>query len=245
MDLPLIVFSHSEFSDILSAQIELNQDLHFSERILLINNGFNNDEIKSKFDKIIYYDQYLNYPKRLSLLNELDYKYVFFIHDIDLILESSNEFIEKIYNIVKTNKIDRVDFQNFMAYNENYPSIKIDGMDDVKLVKQTDSRFYPYNVNPSIWKLSTLLDIMGEEKIKDKDYRGIEEEYTQNYVSKYNIFKFYDIDNQLIGYYNCSKYFQYLHVTHGRELVPLGFKMSGEVNEKYKSIRNKFLQNRI
>lgn len=213
-----VVYSHSSFLDILNIQTDFL--LGKGHLTLFIDyNNLNLDEIYNKYDKVIFYNPNLNYAQKLlSCINQIEYSYFVFIHDNDILLYSDNKVINSLIFFLKINNFDRIDFQLSYDFHETF---KIEN-DDLFLVKticpftiEWKSR-YAYNVNPSIWKRETLIDIL--EKFSYKDYRNIEDEETQSYCKKFNIFKLSAKKIYRCGYFTCLEPFKYLHITHSQML---------------------------
>jgi hypothetical protein len=116
--------------------------------------------------------------------------------------------------------IDRIDLQcrrSWDLYNRERLSIEFDNL-NVELRAQKNINNYIYNVNPSIWKLNVLLDIM--ENFKNETYRTIENESVMKYCLKYNIYKLYSDNPIKCGWFSCLSFFQFIHITHKGKLLP-------------------------
>ena len=166
--IPYVVYSHTDYLDILKIQTEYLKNIE--NKILLINkSNFNIDEIYSNYDRIIFYDDSLPYAGRLTSLSELKLDYIFFTHDIDILINCDNVVIEKLFQIAKEKKIDRIDLQYYThGDSSDNISVSCNGY-DFYLNKQTNPSHYIYNVNPSIWKLSSFMEIMNT--FKNEGYR--------------------------------------------------------------------------
>jgi hypothetical protein len=218
--IPYVVYSHTEYLDVLNVQTDYLKD--YENKYLLINNNEIESEIFSKYKGIIYYDDALTYPSRLLSLNSLTFEHILFIHDLDIVISKNDEIIEKIYKKMIDENIDRVDLQydRDHRYNKtinNISQLYIDGCDDFYLNKQDCT--YSYNVNPSMWKLKSLLNIM--EIYKNDNYRNIENTAQQYCKDNYSIFKPYGEINYKSGYFECIYFFKFLHITHWGEYLPL------------------------
>jgi hypothetical protein len=147
------------------------------------------------------------------------------------------EFIENLKIIIEENEIDRVDLQYYSHSSDDI----IDMIDfNLKLIKQNNTQHFIYNVNPSIWKLESLIEVMSN--FKHDTYRSIEKIEVQNYCKKFNIYKLFSNNFIELGYFNCIFNYQFLHITHGGRLLPkINNGMNLEYNDKYKYIYNKYL----
>ena len=108
--------------------------------------------------------------------------------------------------------IDRVDLKHSPILTNN--NILIDG---VSLVKQLNPNSFIYNVNPSIWKTTSFIDLLSN--FRSKTYRTIEDIDTQIFCMKYNIYKTHTPSYLKCGYYNCTEFFKFLHISHSGTLL--------------------------
>jgi len=241
--LKFVVYSHTSFLEVLKIQIDYLKDV--GEMVLIINKNTENlEEIYTHFKKIIFYDDSLPYGYRLlNTIKEVPYEYFIFIHDNDIVFHIDEEKIKSMIIFLKENNYDRVDFQ--LAYD--FDSLRGHEIKDTELyyVKSsntdTTNKGYPYNVNPSIWKKDTLLDIM--DKFGFRDYRTIEHPDTQNYVVKYNIFKLFSKNKFKCGYFICTGPFRYIHITHSQKYLNISTLPIGscdDIKDEYEKIVNKY-----
>jgi len=207
-----VIYSHTEYLDILEIQMDfITGKGHLT---LFINrNNVNLDYIYNKFDKVIFYDEKLTYgQKLLSCLVQIDYDYFILIHDNDILINNDNNKMIWFLNFLRKNDFDRVDFQLAYDFDETH----IINNDDLYLIQSsnidTRAKGYIYNVNPSMWKRTSLMEIM--EKFNYKDYRTIEADEVQEFCLKFNIFKLYSRKKYRCGYFICLEPFRYLHITH-------------------------------
>jgi hypothetical protein len=234
MDICLVIYSHSDYDDVLKVQNDFIKDIPL-KKILFTNNEPN----KHNFDKVILYNDKLNYTKRTEqCLKQINTKYILFCHDIDVILQYNHFIISKLYDLIEKHNIDRLDLG--YAYN-NDKEETIDFDDKHRLIKNTNIKNYIYNVNPSIWKTSVFLNIMDKF---DESYRNIEN-VAQEYTSQFNVYKISTNDIVHSGYYNITNLFVYLHITYHLRLLSLGKNnLDPELKEIYKKIRENYKFNR-
>ena len=213
-----IIYSHSSYIDILRVQTDyIHKKNYFNLTLFINSNCILPTDIASKFDKIFFYEESLTYPSRiLQCLDKYNEEVFLFIHDIDILLEMDNDTISKMYNMMADSEIDRIDLKQTekIISNEN-----IILNDELLLIKQTDPNKYIYNVNPSIWKKKPFSDILS--RFSNRTYRDIEMIDVQNYCTKYNIYKLYSSLEKKCGYFNCSIFFVFLHISHSVKLLDL------------------------
>jgi hypothetical protein len=245
--LTYVVYSHSEYSDILYAQTHHLSS--YENKVLLIDKaGAELTDICSCYKQVLVYDDTLPYASRLLKLTELNLDYILFIHDIDIVVKKDDIVIEYLSELMKERDIDRID----LRYKNN-PNSR-----EMLLVEKNGSKFYlnrqdqysnsldsaglyAYNVNASIWKTSTLLEIM--TNFKDEGYRTIELQPTQTFCSRkgYKIYKFYWESYVNCGWQACMPFFQYIHITHNGKLLPVnGGNLNKSLIGNYLNILDQF-----
>jgi hypothetical protein len=228
-----VIYSHTDYLDVL--QIQTDYLSLIKNKTLLINkNEMDINHIYIFYDKIIFYDDSKPYPQRISeCLNQITDDYILLCHDIDIIININQKLITEFYNFLKNHNFDRIDLKHFdssetsLLYicddKENHLSWSVvskpNDDNQLYLAKQNDPSKYIYNVNPSIWKRDSILEIMNE--FPDKNYREIEQMDVQNFAIKYNIFKIFSKEKKECGHFNCIYDFIFFHISHSGSFVPL------------------------
>jgi hypothetical protein len=240
MNFNVVVYSHSEYSDVL--KIQTDYVLGFQNKFLLIDEKFNDEEILSKYDQIVRYDDNLPYSDRLLNISEINCEYILFIHDIDILINYSLDFLESCVSKMKEENIHRVDLQYYPKNSETKVT-KLNHQDNViELIKQENLNQFIYNVNPSIWKLDVFMNIMN--KFKNRTYRDIESMDVQEYSSQFNIYKLHFENYLQVGYYNCINEFIFLHISHyGMFLPKENNDLPDNIQKIYENIIEKYLIN--
>jgi hypothetical protein len=247
-----VIYGHTDYLDVLN--IQTDQMNLIDDKILFLNkNELEINDLYSKYKDVFFYDDSKLYPQRLSqCLNQINYEYILFFHDIDLILSVNNELIDKLTDFLSHHKYDRID----LAYAQKCESPVIyqcpinknvtewvttenfTDNDDLYLIKQTNPSNFIYNVNPSIWKRKTLIEIV--DSFPSKTYRTIEDFEVQVFCEKYNIFKIHSKDKKECGHFHCINGFVFFHVTHNGSFVPLNEKYSTIYGQSYHSVQNEY-----
>ena len=239
-DLTYVIYSHTDYLDVLKVHSDYLSS--YSNKILLINkNDFELDELYTKYKKVLFYDDSLPYASRLLILNQLNLIYILFIHDIDIIVKKNELILNNlVYEMIKHN-IDRIDLQyrhKKWIYDKNPLNLEIDSQKFI-LYHRTDITNYTYNVNPSIWKLSSFISIMS--RFRNETYRSIENSTIQDACAKE--FKTYGIyAEQFInsGWFGCVEWFQYIHILKkGMSLPPTNNNLDGCLLNDYNNIINR------
>jgi hypothetical protein len=236
-----------------------------SKTLLINSNSLVLDEIYSNYEKVVFYDDSLPYAGRFLALNEIvdTHEYVILLHDIDILLSKNDETLERILEIMKEERIDRVDFQldgnppHTGDWYEHVMDIETkEILERRELIIDSTKRYlsfrtnggYLYNVNPSFWKLKTFLNMMSE--FRHCTYRNIEpDDNLQNWVRKNcKIYQLYSLmeNRRKCGYFVCLDFFQFLHITHHGRLIPRDpagqhYSLSEFASENYEFIYENFL----
>lgn len=236
-----VVYSNTEYADILEIQTDYVTANH-SNCVLFINkNSLKLDNIYSKYNQVHFYNDEDSYATRLhTCINQLDSEYFLLLHDIDILLHSDNNIVNLIYQAMLVEKIDRVD----LKYTDNLGSSIVYDLSEyvgqgVFLVKQEDIYGYIYNVNPSIWKRSCLLEILSN--FSDKGYRNIEDLDVQIFCRQFNICKLHTDTYTECGHFSCVDFFKYFHISHGGKLVPLNSNYTTVYGQSYIDVKEYYI----
>jgi hypothetical protein len=236
----LVVYSHSEFSDILNIQHDYIKNINVRKILFIdkLNENYDN------FNDVYIYDTNLNYSKRIfNCLNisNIDTKYILFIHDNDIILNTNHEYLLSLIAISCNKNIDRID----LKYSDMCENVKNLTFKDTTLVKNENINDYNYNVNPSLWKLDSLVKLMNEYNYS---YRDIENINVQKFcLLNFNMYKIFTYFKINAGWYVTTKFFTFLHITHGGMCLPIDNKnnhLDEQIHKEYIDIINKYKFNR-
>jgi len=253
-----VIYGHTDYIDVLNIQTDYAQNR--GHLTLFINdNNLELKELYKKYNEIVFYDDKETYASRvLSCLRKIEYDYILFIHDIDIILKSDNRLIEKLFEFLKTNNFDRVDLKYSDKISPSTNLIKINNLEDISqwepvtsgeiekkttvtyLIEQDDVTNYIYNVNPSIWKRESFIDLLSS--FKHKNYRTIEDMDVQVYSKKFKIFKMFSNKKLDCGYFQCLESFVYLHISHNGKLLPLNMNFVTVYGQSYSDISNEYIK---
>lgn len=207
-----VIYSHSSYSDVFRVQNEYIKNIK-EEKILLIDKL--DETVKHNFNKVIFYDDKVNYTKRLyNCLKQLsNIKYIIFCHDNDIIIKKSDTDLNQLIDLMDKNNIDRLDLQHKRDSNQ-----KIKLSNEINLIKNEDIKYYIYNVNPCIYRLDKFVKFC---ETFDYSYRDVEE-YVQTYtLENLNTYYLNSIKPINGGYFTVTGIFTYLHITHSGYLMPV------------------------
>jgi hypothetical protein len=114
-------------------------------------------------------------------------------------------------------------------------------IDNIELRKQDNENNYIYNVNPSIWKLSSLMSVM--KTFSNETYRTIELMPTQLYCKQFNVYKLYSDKYINCGWFSCLEIFEFIHITHHGKLLPKVYNnLDAKLVNDYTNIIEKILK---
>jgi hypothetical protein len=253
-----VIYGHTDYLDVLNIQTDYSQNK--GHLTLFINeNNLELTDLYEKYNEVVFYDDKDTYATRvLSCLKKINYDYILLIHDIDIILKSDDRTIEKLFDFLRTNNFDRVDLKFSDKINQSTKLIKINNLVDISkweqisineiekknnipyLIDQDDVTNYIYNVNPSIWKRESFIDLLSN--FRHKNYRTIEELDVQEYSKKFKIFKMFSNKKLNCGYFQCLESFVYLHISHNGKLLPLNMNFVTVYGQSYGDISNEYIK---
>jgi hypothetical protein len=236
-----IVYSNTDYLDILQIQSEYFNSA-FKNTILFLNdNSLDLKNLYDKYKKVIHYDNNLTYASRLlNCILNLNSDYILLTHDIDILLSVNNSIIDQLFNFARLNSWDRIDLKYTQVENPSlFPSVGKEN-DLYYLIDQTEPSEYLYNVNPSIWKRTSLIEILTE--FSDKTYRTVEGIDVQYFCKKYKIYKIFNHRKINCGYFECVDAYTYLHITHGGKLLTLTDEFKTEYGQSYQDVSSHYLQ---
>ncbi len=196
--IPLVCFSHSDYGDILRVQCDYLEPYRFPKYLC-----FNKNIEIHPFEKVLAYDDSKKYSKRLEQsLSQIEDEYILLFHDMDIVISMDEVKISKLVESMKQRGIDRIDLKN----HDGEPGIV-----------PYRTLHYQYNVNPSIWKRSSLLDVASRF---DKCYRTIEDLDVQEYCMKFSICRLAHPKPIQSAFFQVTPWFLYMHITSVGKLIP-------------------------
>lgn len=232
-----IIYSNSSYLDVLQIQTDYITKNNNDVILFIDNNNLDLSEIYNKYKEVIFYNENDTYATRvLSCLKQIKYDYFVFIHDIDILLDYNKNVLFDLYNTAKEYNYDRIDLKYSNKLLDNKIRFNNSGL---YIIPQTNPSDYIYNVNPSIWKKNSFIEIL--ENFKHKTYRTIEDMDVQNFCVKYKIFKLYSETFLKCGYFECVDIFKFLHISHNGKLLPLNKTYTTVYGQPYTDIKDEYL----
>lgn len=209
----IAIYTHSDYKDIF--KIQRDHLLKQTQLEPVIFTNVPEDEVYSGFE-IIPYNGSLSFSKRIKYCLEqyaakYDSQYVMLFQENDIIMNIDVVFVQKLFDCMPINNLDRV---NFWCYDflMNPDKIVFDSSNpDVYLVRNRS--FYLYSVGPSIWKISTLVDLFSGF---DLSYKDIENPASDRMISQgkrvYHLISTKNVYREFLTR-NCLDEVCWLHVT--------------------------------
>jgi len=244
----LVCYSHSEYYDILQVQSDFLHSIPY-EKVLL-----SDKPSELPFTKTILYDDTLKFTKKVyTTVSQIQDEYILFCHDNDIILHINTIDIENMLTIMKQQNIDRIDLKHYSADTNGIilgKTYDINPNTSVCVYDKSSRYVFTYNVQPSLWKRSALLDIMSKF---DCTYRHIEF-IVQDYCRETKNMAFLSTKTPIPnGYMALTPSYLYLHITFNGHLMPVNpsngwIKSNGmniQILDIYKSILSKYSFNRL
>lgn len=240
----LIIYSHSEYYDIL--HIATKFLINYKNKILLIDDKFENIEYKSEYKYIIKYDDKQPYASRLLNLDNIKEEIIIFMHETDILIKYNIDILNQLKDYILNNNIDKIELQHCawppaniplkQTYNMKNQEISFNNLFNLYKINNPD--FFVYNVNPTIWRTKTLLLIM--KKFKEYNYRQIESMPVQQFTSlNFNCLSLKCHKYIKCGHFTCPEFFQFIHITHYGEFAQLKNKYYN--NDHYKYLNDTYL----
>lgn len=256
IDITFVIYSHTDFLDMLKIQID--QTHNIKNKILIINkNNLCNDGIYSNFKRVVFYDDSEPYGNRLlKTISEIESEFILFSHEIDILIDYKWGELGKLLKWMGHKNVDKIDLhfidgaldkqnQTFVEISDgevnDWESKSINELqkDRNYLTIHDDPNTYIYNVNPTLWKTSSFCDLL--TFAKNKNYREIEYDETQNYMKKFKIYTLYS--NKLLdcGYFKCLDIYKYFHITHYGLLINPQ-RQTTEFNQSYSDVAEDYFK---
>jgi hypothetical protein len=269
MSIPICLYSHSEYFDILKIQLHYFQKLFANtptEIYLFVNTPYteaigggrrsrrstykkrrNSYRKKRKQHggsslniKTVLYDDKIPYTGRLlHCLNQISNEYVLLIHDIDILVKYDAAMIQQIVDTMRKNTIDTVELKE---YGDTTDPILI--KDTLSIMKKNMNEQYTFCVQPRICLRESAVKLF--TAFPNNQYLTSESGEIQDYIRKHQ--KTYCIhDTQSIRStrnFHCSPIFCFVHLTTHSKLIPLKDenKLDPSIQKEHEYIYSTFLK---
>jgi len=202
---PICIFTHSDYHNIFLIALRRFEKFAPSFQIIIFTNHIIQN-IDIKYIQIQYNDADVYTKKMLSCLSLLDYEYIIFIHDNNALYDFVNEIqIIQYIECMKTYHIDQLRLNKNGVGNTPYNEV-CNTIYDISTINS-----YIYSVQPAIWKLSSLIDILDKNTY---NYRDIELNIDKHMLSYKNCFYYNNEDTFINTGRHKSNLFPTIHLTY-------------------------------
>ena len=168
------------------------------------------------------------------------------MHETDVLIKYDVNILNNLKQYIIDKKIDKIELQHCawppakiplkQTYNMHNKEIFFNEL--CNLYKIYNPNFFVYNVNPTMWRKESILDIM--RHFNGYNYRQIEKIEVQNYnVSKFNCFSLKCEKYVKCAHFTCPLFFQYIHLTHYGKFAQLKNKFYN--NREFRHLNNSYL----
>ncbi len=110
--------------------------------------------------------------------------------------------------------------------------------EDYYLGEHVEKYTYVFNVNPSIWKKDSYMELL--TNFQDRTYRNIEYDDVQEFCSKYRILNLYTRNVLHCGYLKCLPFYKYLHITHYQRFLRFNESFTDEFGQSYRDAAKEY-----
>ena len=136
------------------------------------------------FNEYICYEQTNTYSQRLlDIMMKIDFDYVVFVPDIDIIINLDLNALNIYVDIMKKNMIDRVHLSAFDGYEQIHKhAYALCNLNNH--LKQRPNHFIPIDSGPVLWKKTSFVELL--HKFPNETYNSLElNVLVQNYCKQY------------------------------------------------------------
>lgn len=229
LQIPFVVYSHTDSLDCLRIATDYLKDI--KNKILIINHTTNNlEEITQNYQQVLFYNDDLQYGGKLyTTLSQIKSDYIFFIHEIDILLNKDIDTLNQLVQFAKINDIDRINLQpsknNGPLYTkvskssspQDWETTTTPDTENLYISEQKGINTWRYNVNPAITKLSTIVEMA--KQFQNSCYRTIEGHDTQLFYEPLKVYNLHKHESLWCGYYLCVSEYKFFHLTHQRSFI--------------------------
>jgi len=241
----LIIYSNSDYHDILFIATKFLSN--YDNKLLLIDDKYNKKLYFDKYKEVITYKNEEPYASRLLRLGDVKDEIILFMHETDVLIKYDIDILNNLKKYIIDNNFDKIELQHCAWPPLKTPTKQTFNMhndeiifnDFCNLYKIDNPDFFVYNVNPTLWRKKSLMNIM--TKFKKYNYREIECNLVQKYVSEnFNCFSLKCNKFVKCAHFTCPLFFQFIHLTHYGSFAQLKNKYYSAEN-KFKHINNSYL----
>lgn len=167
----LLIHTHSDYSYLWPIINDYIKNISMN-KIFAYDKIPDNSVLPSNFTSYIQYDVSLNFSKRLvPILNQIDYKYILLVYDVDLIINLDENALRIYMNIIDENNIERCSTAVFngseQLHKENYSICNLN-----RPLKSLSNHYIPADCSPVIWNKNSFIKML--ELFPNETYSSLE-----------------------------------------------------------------------
>lgn len=240
--IPICIYSHSEFFDILQIQFDyLTKLFKGSQQPIYL---FADKHFEGPTDLVyttILYDDAAPYMQRLATcIEQLQAPYCILSHENDILLQYDASVVNALTTVMEKHGIDSVDLRH---HDTEEKRIQITPTLFISRVPPQDA--IVFHVRPRVWKTSSALAFYRANP--RKDYRSAENSNVQRFIKGQKTYELYSTDvkqRSVSGEFMCNEYV-FLHVTAALKFLPDSERNNGMdplIQEAYDNIKKNYIE---
>jgi len=239
--IPICIYSHSEFFDILQIQFEYLTKLFkgAQQPIYLFADKKFNGQTDLKYTTILY-DGAAPYMQRVATcIEQIKEPYCILSHENDILLQYDASTMNALVTAMRKHTIDSVDLRHHDTEEER---IQITPTLYISRVPPQDTILF--HVRPRVWHTPSALAFYKANP--QKDYRSAENSNVQGFIKRQKTYELYSTDvkqRSVTGEFMCNEYV-FLHVTAALKFLPDSERENGMdplIQEAYDEIKKKYI----
>ena len=183
---------------------------------ILAHNSKNIDLVPNNFDEYIYYDDSINYARRMTnILKQINSEYVFLVYDVDIMVYFDIHAFNNYFHLIYNNNIDRLCCATFNGRDQiNYNGYSICNLN--KPLLSLSNHFVPADCSPVIWKKVAFIQLL--EYFPNESYASLELNknvitYCKNNVTCYGIQYTSNVNIKYVRGLTYNDKLGFLHIT--------------------------------
>ena len=178
--IPICIYSHSEFFDILDIQFEYLTKLFKGSQqpIYLFADKNYTKETEFKYTTVLYDNNALYMERIAKCIEQVPAPYCIVSHDNDILIKYNPSFIHSLIETMKQHKIDTIE----LRHNDNNKEEKIKITDTLYIAPHGKEDSHVFSVQPHIWEKEAAKRFFSANSTKG--YRYSENSNVQKYTKE-------------------------------------------------------------
>jgi len=247
---PICIYSHSEFFDVLQIQFDYLTRLFkgTAQHIYLFADKKFDGATELNYATILYDDTTPYMQRMATCIEHVPAPYFVLSHENDILLQYQPAAINAVVMTMKHHQIDSVDLRHHNTSEERIEVFRSNNLFAttptlfISKVPPQDSIIF--HVRPRVWNKASALALYRENAAKD--YRSAENSNVQNFIKSQKTYEVYSsnmIQSTVRGDFMCNEYV-FLHVTAALKFLPHSVRENGMhpfIQAEYDNIKAKYI----